>query len=147
MKNRPQKSSLTAPLLFAGVMVLLFGGVSVAHILDQRPDFAAAPDAIEPLPLVTPEDQGRTPAKRRCRECGVIESMRDMEAAAQVAGRDTPVRPAVGVSKSGVKAPRRFELTLRMNNGERYVIPNAYGGTWKVGERVIAIASTPAVLE
>ena len=140
MKNRPQKSSLVAPLLIVGMAVLLFGGASLAHILDKRPDLAAASAPI--LPLATPDGQGRVVAKRRCSECGVIESMRDMETGTQMAGRDTPPHLGVDADKSGVKAPRRLELTLRMNNGERHLIPNAAAGAWKVGERVFAFASS-----
>ncbi len=133
MKTPPKKSALI-PLFLAGVAVLLFGSASVAHILDRQPDASPVPGAGSAFVPAKPDEGVRTPARRRCAECGVIESMREVDA-----GSST--------GKSNAQALRRYELTLRMNDGARQVISHARAGTWKVGERVVAFAPVPAPAE
>ena len=151
MKTAPRKNPLV-PLLVAWVAVVVFGSASVAHMLDGQ---SGSPRSVAPLagaalaPAKSPgiasakdaaalPEAGRvrvTPdTKPRCAECGVVESMREIDAAA--AGIDR----RGGTGTLPAKLAKRYELTLRMGDGSRHIIASAGKGGWKVGERVIAIA-------
>lgn len=153
MKTAPRKNPLV-PLLVAWVAVVVFGSASVAHMLDGQ---SGSPRSVAPLagaamaPAKSPgiasakaaaalPEAGRvrvTPdTKPRCAECGVVESMREIDAAAAAAGIDR----RGGTGTMPAKPAKRYELTLRMGDGSRHIIASAGKGGWKVGERVIAIA-------
>lgn len=156
MKTAPRKNPLVSlvPLLVAWVAVVVFGSASVAHMLDgrsgsPRSDAGLAGAALAPAPAKSPgiasaeaavalSDAGRVRAtpdtKPRCAECGVVESMREVDAA----GGGIDRRGGTGTLPA--KPAKRYELTLRMRDGSRHIIASAGQGGWKVGERVIAIA-------
>ena len=57
-----------------------------------------------------------TPDRARCRECGVIESVREVE------------RPA--------KSSRSYEITIRFYDGSRRLMHEARAPEWRTGDRV-----------
>lgn len=157
MKTPPKKSSLLPPLI-AGIAVLLFGSASVAHRLDWRPGMpraigtaaAAAADVAsaradragaalllseESNAESNPESRATSQArlKRRCSECGVVESIREIGSG--------------GAAGTALNRFERYEVILRLSDGSRQVISNAPAGTWRIGERVIAIAPLQASIK
>ena len=77
----------------------------------------------------------------RCAECGVIESILEIEAPNEDTGSVVPGLIAAG-SRGGIEAtpPRNYEITVRLRDGTMRVIRDAKPAKWKHGERVIIIA-------
>ena len=161
MKTPPKKSSLLPPLI-AGIAVLLFGSASVAHRLDWRPGMpraigtaaaaaanvaSARADRAGAALLLSEESNAESNAKsnpesratsqarlkRRCSECGVVESIREIGSG--------------GAAGTALNRFERYEVILRLSDGSRQVISNAPAGTWRIGERVIAIAPLQASIK
>lgn len=125
MRVRTDKSLYLLPL-FAGIAVLLFGTAGIARIMGWAPNSTDAFVeilAIEPLmaasakPVSTqvnftpPQVEGNAPAKRRCAECGVIASMREIEVSDEMASlgeADTAVGGNANVMK--VKSAKSYEI-------------------------------------
>jgi hypothetical protein len=59
-----------------------------------------------------------------CAACGVIESIRELEAAVQ----------------AGVPESARREITIRMKDGSMHVFTDGNSASWKYGERISIIA-------
>lgn len=63
-------------------------------------------------------------ARRRCAGCGVVESIRTLEATGSL--------------------PDRFEFTVRMRDGSTRVSRSSARGSWRTGDRIILMAGTHA---
>ena len=135
--------------LIAGATVLLFGTAGGAHIggwpfgtgdgrsaravigaLDTRVDDPGAL-AADGAPLASAAD---APARRRCAECGVIASIREVgayeePAIAGLGGNDAPP----------LMAARSYKFTVRLENGSQHEILDANRSAWRIGERVNVI--------
>ena len=106
-----------------------------------RYNFPAAPAVSIALPMAPVRGEGKGRTKGKCAECGLIVSMRE------ITGNDRGFhRTAAGVITVGhqveapVKAPRRYEITIRMADGSSRVIDHDNPASWRPGERVIVIA-------
>ena len=135
--------------LIAGAAVLLFGTAGGAHIggwpfgagdgrsakgvigaLETRVDDPGAM-AADGAPLAPVADG---PARRRCAECGVIASIREVgayeePAIAGLGGNDAPP----------LMAARSYKFTVRLENGSQHEILDANRSAWRIGERVNVI--------
>lgn len=135
--------------LIAGAAVLLFGTAGGAHIggwpfgagdggsvkgvigtFETRVDAPGAM-AADGAPLAPVAD---APARRRCAECGVIASIREVgayeePAIAGLGGNDAPP----------LMAARSYKFTVRLENGSQHEILDANRSAWRIGERVNVI--------
>lgn len=85
-------------------------------------------------------------AKRRCPECGVIVSMRMVDAGGPDAGGEAARHGTPSDQGAMRELPaKRFEFVVRRQDGSRRVIIDADPTRWRMGERVIVIdgASSP----
>lgn len=185
-----QASKSTHPLLLiAGIAVILFCAAGVAAIMGWIPTTiggagasASKPDKIAEAPAAPARPaQARpaqakphqapvqvannAPAKAKCAECGVIESVREIEKAGQATGlgavggavvggvvgnqvgggrgRDVmTVVGAVGGAVAGnqiekkVKSTKSYEITIRLEDGSVRTVNEANPPAWKAGDKV-----------
>jgi hypothetical protein len=137
------------------------GLVAVARSIPAS--YANAPDAGAPskygtAPSASGDAQGQMaelPINRRnrasCPECGVIESLRQIEFSRGAAGQDsvdTKVGGGVPSGKSGRGIPAdaltvmAYEITVRLRDGSTTVFNEATPRNWRKGSRVIVIAGS-----
>lgn len=78
--------------------------------------------------------------RARCPECGVIVSIREIQASNEDAGpRATGGAVAGGRSETRSKATKSYEITVRLADGSSRVFNDANPANWRPGERVIVI--------
>ncbi|MEO8188312.1 MAG: hypothetical protein ABI580_13215, partial [Burkholderiaceae bacterium] len=84
----------------------------------------------------------------RCRDCGVVESIGQIERSGDVGRPDTVAvkiarGAASGASGSAIAARAMtqsdYEITVRFRDGSTTVINEANPGAWQLGNRVIVI--------
>ncbi|MGQ0523889.1 MAG: hypothetical protein ACT4P8_09550 [Betaproteobacteria bacterium] len=144
------------PLLIVGSAVILFSTAGIAAIMGWLPATAgdsgdilargnvpaalAARDAltVQTAPAPAP---GGTRVKARCPECGVIVSMREIDAGG--AGTGLAGVTAAGNKALSTESARRYEITVRLADGSRRVIEQANPASWRQGERLILIDGAP----
>lgn len=172
----------------AGIAVTVFSVAGIAAIMGWIPASTGSPGenvALTRQPTAPDKPvaakvhkapaqaQARSPAqgadnataKARCAECGVIESIRELEARGQGSGIGAvggavvggvlgnqvgggsgktiaTVAGAVGGAVAGneiekrVKSGKSYEITVRFEDGSSRVIPEASAPTWRIGDRV-----------
>lgn len=144
------------PLLIVGSAVILFSTAGIAAIMGWLPAAAgdsgdilergnvpaalAARDALTVQTAPAPAAGGRR-VKARCPECGVIVSMREIDAGE--AGTDLAGVTAAGNKARSAESARRYEITVRLTDGSRRVIEQANPARWRQGERLILIDGAP----
>jgi len=129
MKISADKSIYLLPLL-AAVTMLLFGTPGVAPLVAWLTN---STDAFADVPVREPIE---APAKRRCPECGVVESMREIEMSDPGA---TDPTGAGNVTAMPVKSAKRYEFTVRLADGSHRLITDESRASWRIGERVSII--------
>lgn len=140
--NAQVKRFLHLPVLVVGIAAILLSGIVIASLAfsGQQSDGVVAPheapDAAALAALAAPVSRAR-----RCAECGVIESVREIEAADDNAAARTPARSAAGQRGEIEAKPRAsHEITIRMQDGSMRVITDAKPANWRRGEPVTIIA-------
>lgn len=194
-KIEPQSGKFPQAIVWiAGIALTLFCAVGIAAVMGWIPnslsgtgDRAAiaqqAANAAQPPALkahrataAQPAQEGyRAPARMaavgNCAECGVVESVREIDAKGQGsglgavgggvlggllgnqvgAGRGKDVMTVVGAVggavagnevEKRVKATRSYEVTVRLNDGSSRVISEASLPAWRPGDRVKVIDGT-----
>ena len=185
METRTNKSPPTLHWI-AGIAVTLFSAVGIAAIMGWIPSSSSSP--AESVVLANPTAPAKpavarahatpahvsvqvasnTPAKVRCAECGVIESVREIETKGEGTGlgavggavvggllghqvgggRGQDVATVVGVVggavagnevEKRVKAGKSYEITVRLEDGSSRVIHEASAPSWRTGDRVKVI--------
>ena len=131
---------LKLPVLAAGIAAILIGAIAVAALMitAQTANGEAAPAAAEdvaPAIVVPGAVHGY-----RCDECGVIESMRVVEAQAEKSGAAASGRTTPRHDATGADQPRSYEITIRLQDGTMRVIRDAKPAHWRHGEQVTIIA-------
>ena len=155
--NTQGNKSRYLPLLIAGIAVILSSSAGIAAIMGWLPastggsgdvlalDFpvASAKPAAVPAQTLMAQVEGKTRAKGRCAECGVIVSTREIDAHDDDGGLDA-AGGAVARSQDepGVKSARRYEITIRLADRSSRVLHHASPASWRPGERVIVIDGT-----
>lgn len=150
-------------LLIVNVPAILFCAGGLGVILGWLPAPAAvyggaaprghlAAAVAQPVMAMAPADPdqkgmpGKTRARKKCAECGVIVSMRGME------GRDDdPGHGAADGTTAGsqydvrVRSINSREITVRLADGSTRVIQDANPTGWRLGESLIIIdGATPS---
>ena len=139
------RSPLTLLPLIAGAAVLLFGTAGVAHIdgwplgaTNGRSASGATPTRDtrfdDPGASVGPMAATDAPARRRCVECGVIASIREVGAYEEPA-----IAGMSGNDARPLMAARSYRFTVRLENGAQHEILDANPSAWRIGERVNVI--------
>jgi hypothetical protein len=82
-----------------------------------NPEDGATPAESPPMPA---QPASATPDKALCAECGVIESLRQIDARGDEAAEST----------------RNYEFTVRLGDGSRRVYTESTPRTWRSGARV-----------
>jgi len=189
VKMEPQSGKFPQAIVWiAGVALTLFCAVGIAAVMGWIPnsmsgasDRAAieqqAANAVQPAALTAHPDVGSNSAKEAhtapapmvaaasCAECGVVESVREIDAKGQGsglgavgggvlggllgnqvgAGRGKDVMTVVGVVggavagnevEKRVRATKSYEITVRLNDGSSRVISQASAPTWRTGDKV-----------
>lgn len=136
--NKPKHLQIVA----AGIAAILVSGIAVASIamsslgVDRVQAFAGPSEVAAAAAAAAPRARAY-----RCAECGVIESMRKIEAPGGNTGSNASGRVAGGKrGEIGAQAARSHEITIRLKDGSMRVITDANPASWRSGERVTIIA-------
>jgi len=131
----------------AGVCVCLLATSGIVAFVRSFPaSYASIPDE-----GAAPSTYGAAPAaiERRnrtsCPECGVIESMREIERSANV--KDTGVIAGGNsgrASAANAVSGKDYEVTIRFRDGSTTVLNQASPGTWRLGGRVVVVGRSTA---
>jgi hypothetical protein len=140
--NAQNFKSLHLPPLVLGMGAVLVSGIAIASLALSGPGFSSdlAPAAVSEAAAV-PASTARAGRAYRCAECGVIVSVREINAFGEPAEIDAPNRIAAGAGGGiGATSPRNFEITIRMQDGTVRVIQDAKPAQWRRGEPLTVIA-------
>jgi hypothetical protein len=132
-----QHNFLRRPLLVGGFAAIMVGGIAIASLAISSQAFNGAFEA--PVPPKVVAAQGSATARAytyRCDDCGVIESMRKIDAPDDHSGAGAPGR--TGTIEG--EPLRNYEITIRMQDGSVRVIREAKSAYWRHGEPVTLIA-------
>lgn len=172
------------PLMWmAGIAITLFSAAGIAAIMGWIPistgtpseKIAASKAATAPAKHTAKRTQAvpaqvavNAPAKAYCADCGVIESIRELEARGEGSGigvvggavvggllgnqvgggsgkKIATVAGVVGGAVAGneiekrVKTSKSYEITVRFEDGSSRVIADANPPAWRIGDRVRVI--------
>lgn len=135
----------------AGVAITSFCAAAMAALIGWLPTLiggskkSAAPIELSVTP-VHPAGSERdrtladvvsdTPTRATCAECGVVESMREMDARGNAGALGTVVGNAI---EPEVESTRSYEFIIRFEDGSRRVFNEATPRTWRSGARVKVI--------
>jgi hypothetical protein len=140
--NAQVKRFLHLPALAGGIAAILVSGIVIASLpfSGQESNGAVAP-AEAPEAVVAPAIPAAATRARRCAECGVIASVREIVAPDDKAAATTPGAGAAGKRGAIEAKPRAIhEITIRMQDGSMRVITDAKPARWRHGEPVTIIA-------
>ena len=132
---------LQLPLLGGGIAAILISGIAVAFLAVSAQGFSAASVAAEPPEAAAPMVAAAVARAYRCAECGVIQSMRKVDAAGENTAAKAPGRMAAR-SRDELEAPpaQSYEIVIRLQDGSTRVITDAKPASWRRGEPVTIIA-------
>lgn len=172
------------PLMWvAGIAITIFSAVGVAAIMGWIPTSTGSPSekmavgeqATAPAKpaaarayAAPAQVANNAPARASCAECGVIESIQELEARGEGSGlgavggavvggvlghqvgggtgkKIATVAGAVGGAIAGneiekrVKSDKSYEITVRFEDGSSRVVSEASAPAWRIGDRVKVI--------
>lgn len=140
--NAQKFKSLRLPPLVLGISAVLVSGIAIASLALSGPGFSGdlAPAAVSEA-AAEQTSTARAGGAYRCAGCGVIVSVREIDAFGEPAEIDAPSRIAAGAG-GGIAAtpPRNYEITIRMQDGAMRVIQDAKPAQWRRGEPLTVIA-------
>jgi hypothetical protein len=122
--NKP----LHLPLLVGGIAAILVSGIAIGSLAISAESFNGIVASGEPREeAAAPAIAAPGARAYSCAECGMIESMREIE---------------VPDESIGVNAPgESYEITIRLQDGSMRVIIDANPTRWRHGDRVTVIAA------
>lgn len=179
METQTNKSPHTL-FWIAGIAVTVFSAAGIAAIMGWIPSSTSSPSenialAKQPTAPAKPaaaraqtapaQMASNTSAKAKCAECGVVESVREIETKGEGSGigavggavvggvlghqvgggsgqKIATVVGAVGGAMAGnevekrVKSSKSYEITIRFEDGSSRVIHEASAPSWRTGDRV-----------
>ena len=183
METQANKSPHTL-FWIAGIAVTVFSAVGIAAVMGWIPTSTGSPAdkvvlSVKPAAPATSAltaeqarervaDRANARASARCAECGVIESVREIQTKGEGSGigavggavvggvlghqvgggsgqKIATVVGAVGGAVAGnevekhVKSTKSYEVTVRFEDGSSRVINEANATSWRVGDRVKVI--------
>ena len=108
-----------------------------AYLKDSRPELPGA--------RATINRQNRA----SCPECGVVDSVRQIERSGGVGRRDTldvkvAARGSGGAIASSALGGKSYEITIRFRDGSTIVLNEVDPRTWRLGTRVMVIGRVSA---
>lgn len=111
--------------------MLLLGATGIASVMAWMPPSASLPGLVHAadarasstMPVNAQMQSSTAHGRVKCPECGIVESTRDEK------------------NELFEKSANRRTVTVRMQNGTHLVFVNRAPTNWRVGERVIIIAS------
>ena len=168
------QSNKFPPILLwtAGIAVILFCAAGIAAFMGWMPtSMGGTGDGVMPdqYSANTAKPVARTaPARARCAECGVIESMREIDVRGEGtglgavggavvggvlghqvgSGRGNDVATVLGAVGGAVagnqieksaRSTKSYEITVRLDDGSSRVINEANPPTWRTGDKVKVI--------
>ena len=125
-----------------GIAAVLLGGIVIASVAYAAQGFGdvAAPAELSAA-AVAPASVAPVTRAHRCDECGVIESVRKIEAAHEITALKSPGRvDARSRDEIEAEPPGNYAITIRMQDGSMRVIHDAKPAVWRHGEPVTIIA-------
>jgi hypothetical protein len=126
----PADKTLNLPLLIAGISVILFSSAGFARMMGWGANLTGDFGGILEL--------GESPASRvSCVGCGMIESIREIDAHGEFNGLG-PIDTAAG-EYVRVKSTRSYAIAVRLFDGSSRAISDARSAHWRPGEYVIVI--------
>jgi outer membrane lipoprotein SlyB len=136
--NTQTNKRLHLPLLGGGIAAILVSGIAIASLAISAQGSSGVFSAAEPLEAAAaPAIAAPDASASRCAECGVIESMRKIEAQAENSGVNAPGRIAAGNRGEIEGEPvGNYAITIRLRDGSMRVITDAHPARWRPGERV-----------
>lgn len=150
MKTQSDRSPFLLPTI-AGIVAIVLGIAVVARIIGWLPNPIGGFGGVHPIEVLStasaePREMaleqapGNVRTKWRCPECGVIVSMREIDADGPDAGMGAVGhQPAGNESEMPATAATRYEFTVRLQGGSHRTIRAASPESWRLGERVIII--------
>jgi hypothetical protein len=142
MKTSTRKSRHKR-LVIGGITLILLATLGIGAITAwgrTSGDIAGTAAVFDKIPVAA-ENEMHTLS--RCAECGIVEAIREIPQA----GGEKKVRSISTVKRSGrdessskpIMPAARYEMTVRMRNGESRVFVDANPANWRPGERVTVI--------
>lgn len=153
MKTQANRSPYLPPLI-VGIAVILFSTAGIARMMGWGPNATDdSGDILEldilPVARAQPvavraqtgpgEAAGNARAKGRCAECGVIVSVREIDARDEGAGPGATSGAVAGNQDELPVTSRHYAITVRLADGSSRVINDANPASWRPGERLIVI--------
>lgn len=136
--NKPRR----LPLMVGGIAAILVSGIAIGSLAISAQSLKGVMASAEPTEeSAAPAIAAPGARANRCAECGVIESMREIEASDEKARVKASSR--IAASNRGEvdgNSARSYEITIRLQDGSMRVIADAYPARWRKGERVKIIA-------
>jgi len=143
MKTQAGKSAYL-PVLVTGIAIILFSTAGIARMMgwgSTSTDESGDVPALNQRASVPTTSEAR--ARPRCRECGVIVSMREIASHDEDSGPGAAGEVTAGDrDETRSKSARSHEIVVRMADGSSRVIDDANPASWRAGERVIVIDGT-----
>jgi hypothetical protein len=93
------------------------------------------------IDAVSLPEKGLARRKVRCRECGLIESIRETQGHGKAIPLIAAGRPVAEDQNRTPGRSARREITVRLEDGSSHVITDANPAGWRLGERVLVIGS------
>ena len=156
------------PLIWiAGIALVVFCGAGIAAFMGWIPGTPAQPSLVGKLdnPAEKPRAAARTPLAAICAECGVVQSVHEIQTKGEASGigavggavvggvlgnqvghgdgrKVATVVGAVGGAVAGnaiekhVKSTKSYEITVRFDDGSSRVITEPDATAWRAGDKV-----------
>ena len=144
MKTQDRRSAYL-PLLITAIAVVMFSTAGIARMMGWGPN--ATDNSGDTLALhhhtAAAPAAGEARVRRRCPECGVIVSRREIEWRKEEPGPGAADGVTAGDrNERQVKSTGGYEIMVHMADGSSRVIDDANPARWRTGERVIVIDGT-----
>ena len=138
--NMQARKPMHLRLLLGGIAGILVSGIAIASLAISARGSNTVSIPAEPLEAVA-EPAITAPNARayRCKECGMIESVRKIEIPDGLIQVHAPGRIAAGYRGEIDGNPGRYAITIRLQDGSTRVITDARSARWRPGERVSLI--------
>jgi hypothetical protein len=167
------QTTRTRAYVIAGVSICALAASGIVAIVRTIPaSYASIPDERAPSkqgaatvgfedaqaydPQARPTEARGTINRRnraQCRDCGVVESMRQIERSSNAPRQDTVAVQIAGGAAGGASGSvvatraateRNHEITVRFRDGSTTIFNEANARMWQLGDRVIVIGRSKA---
>ena len=139
--NTKTNKRLQLSLLRGGIAAFLASGIAIASVAFSAQGFGVVVAPAEaPAAVAVPVIAAPATRAHRCPECGVIESVQEINTSEEETAVMSSGRRAAGTrGEIEVKPLRTYEITIRMQDGSMQVVTDAKPANWRHGDGVIVI--------